>query len=1052
MKPPILPGAPRIPSLRSLGLALVAGAELFSGDGARAAETAGGAIRFNRDIRPLLSDNCFSCHGPDKNNRKSGLRLDDPEQPFLPSKSGAIAIVRGSPDKSELVARLYSTDKDEVMPTPGSHKTLTPAQKDLLKRWIEQGAPYEAHWAYITPKRAPVPALKDSARVRNAIDGFIQDALQARGLQPAAEAEPRTLLRRLSLDLTGLPPRPEEVEAFLADRSPNAFEKQVDRLLASPQYGERMAMQWLDVARYADTVGFHGDQNQNAWAYRDYVIAAYNQNKPFDQFTLEQLAGDLLPNPTPSQRVATCFNRLNMMTREGGAQPKEYLAKYATDRIRTVGMAWLGSTLQCAECHDHKFDPFTAKDFYSMGAFFSDVKQWGVYTDTRFSPNPDLKGFTNEHPFPPEIVVESPSLQRRVLRLKKEIAQAASDFRPDPRAFDFWKHQSLAFLQKHPAGWESLAPTVTVQPAPPPKGKAAPKAEAPQPTPAQEPGYRLEGERVVFEGKQGGTALLTMSPKTRSVAALKLELLPANKPGAKIVSNIGALVKVEVMLVPKSGKARELSVRHAQADSAAPRYSNGSEVIGVQSGWKIDPQKADRPATAVFFLDTPVQLAEGDSLQVRLPGNSVSALRLSVSPWAPMDLQKPGFGKEPAQLLATESAARALYLRSGGADAETYAKLKRLEARLLECREGRTPVMVTESRTPPLPVRLLHRGNWQDETGEICEPATPHFLPKLSGAAGGGGSRLDLARWLCAPENPLTSRVIINRLWKQFFGAGLSAQVDDFGAQGEPPSHPELLDWLAVEFRESGWNTKHMVKLLVMSHTYRQQSSLRKDLREIDPANRLLATQNPRRLEAEAVRDNALAIAGLLNSEMGGPSCRPFQPSGYYSGLQYPDRDYAPDIDGSQYRRGLYMHWQRTFLHPMLANFDAPSREDCVALRTNSNSPQQALTLLNDPQFVESARGFAASLLANPAGSDGERLQTAFLRALARPIKASERESLTAFLAKARQEYGAKPEDATQLQRVGSLPPSAAASPVELAAWTSVCRVLLNLHETLTRY
>lgn len=360
--------------------------------------------------------------------------------------------------------------------------------------------------------------------------------------------------------------------------------------------------------------------------------------------------------------------------------------------------------------------------------------------------------------------------------------------------------------------------------------------------------------------------------------------------------------------------------------------------------------------------------------------------------------------------------------------------------------------MVTESRPPPLPVRLLHRGNWQDETGEICEPATPHFLPKLSGSAGGGTSRLDLARWLCAPENPLTSRVIVNRLWKQFYGAGLSAQVDDFGAQGEPPSHPELLDWLAVEFRESGWNTKHMVKLLVMSHTYRQQSSLRKDLREIDPANRLLATQNPRRLEAEVVRDNALAIAGLLNAETGGPSCRPFQPSGYYSGLQFPDRDYVPDTDGSQYRRGLYMHWQRTFLHPMLANFDAPSREDCVALRTNSNSPQQALTLLNDPQFVESARGFAASLLAQPAGSDGERLQTAFLRALARPIKASERESLTAFLAKARQEYGAKPEDATQLQRVGSLPPSAAASPVELAAWTSVCRVLLNLHETLTRY
>jgi len=1014
---------------------------------------AGEPIDYNRDIRPILSDRCFACHGPDKNHRKADLRLDVRDAALEHE-----AFVPGKPDESELVSRVFSDDPDELMPPRSMNKPLTDAQKDLLKRWVAAGAPYADHWAYTPIRRPPVPKPKEDAKVRNPIDGFLQANLEAHKVAPSPEADRRALLRRLSLDLTGLPPTPGEVRTFVDDKGPRAYETQVERLLASPRYGERMAVPWLDVVRYADTVGFHGDQNQNVWAYRDYVIDAFNTNKPFDRFTTEQLAGDLLPDPTAEQLVATCFNRLNMVTREGGAQPKEYLARYAADRVRTVAMTWLGSTLGCAECHDHKFDPISARDFYSLSAFFADMKQWGVYSEYVYTPNPDLRGYTNDHPFPPEIVVESPALKRRISELRDEITRVVSQAGDPPKEeFTRWRESSLVFLKAHPDGWEAPAPTVNRVAAPPKaKGKASKKAASKPP--AGEPGaFSVRDDGVIaFTGKDATNNEIILRPAPGQLAAVRLELLPdAGKllrPGAA-----EAALRLSAEIRPADGsRPRPLTFRAADADRAAPRYRNGAEILGVRDAWRIDAALNDaaRPLTGVWLLDSPVTLREGDTLAVRLLDSRAARAKISVSPFAPEDLKKSAFGDDFRAALERDDAppaVRAAYLRSTSSNAPALASLAALEAQIRECRDGRTPVLVTQAVKPAV-TRLLPRGNWQDESGPVVEPAVLHFLPQPKNPSGGRLNRLDLARWITAPENPLTARVFVNRLWKQFFGTGISAQVDDLGAQGEWPVHPELLDWLASEFRDSGWDVKHMVTLMVTSHAYRQQVVSRPELRELDPNNRWVAGQSPRRLDAEFVRDNALAVAGLIDLEPGGPPAWPYQPTGYYTNLQFPDRNYVADPDRRQYRRGLYAHWQRTFLHPMLAAFDAPSREDCVASRTSANSPQQALTLLNDPTFVEAARAFAASLLQGGTGDDSDRLETAYQRALARSVKPRERESLLALLGKVREAYRAAPDDARKLLGVGIAPTPAGIEPSELAAWSQVCRVVLNLHETITRY
>jgi Protein of unknown function (DUF1553)/Protein of unknown function (DUF1549)/Planctomycete cytochrome C len=991
-------------------------------------------VGYNRDIRPLLADNCFACHGPDKNNRKAKLRLDDRAVALARG-----AIVPGQPEKSELVSRIFSEDPEERMPPPRSHKTLKKEEKVLLQRWIAEGAVYEPYWAYVAPRRPPVPQMQDRRHVRTPIDAFVLEKLGRRKIAPSPEADRPTLLRRLSLDLIGLPPTPAEVDAFVRDTDPRAYEKQVERLLASRHYGERMAVPWLDVVRYADTVGFHGDQNQRIFPYRDYVIDAFNANKPFDQFTIEQLAGDLLPHPTTEQRIATGFNRLNMMTREGGAQPKEYLARYAADRVRTLGAAWLGATLGCCECHDHKFDPFTTKDFYQLEAFFADIKQWGVYQDYGYTPNPDLPGWSNDHPFPPEIEVSSPALVKRMEGIRRSMrdlfAKAAMPRTASERAaWARWQEQMRAVLSRHEDGWIPLAPL------------SGEKADA-------------DGKTLLAAKRKGNPPFTATLPEGW-LASLQVELFPHQQMGGSIFRGKKATLQITAKLTRQGGKTIPLTYRQAEADLKEPTYRNGEELLGIPAkGWKLHSKKLNQPHRAYWLLTTPVATAVGDVLTVQIAGPQVDYLRVRYSPLAgesPFDET----WEEAARVLRSsehtndaDNVTRAgAYLLGTAWNQAAYKDYLALYDRWRECRGGKAWTLVTEAVAKPLTVRVLRRGNWQDETGDIVSPQVPHFLPQPAEAGKRRLSRLDLARWLVSPDNPLTARAVMNRLWKELFGQGISARLDDLGGMGEWPTHPELLDWLAVEFRESGWDVKHMVRLMVLSNTYRQSSNLRTELREMDPQNRLLAAQNPRRLEAEFVRDNVLTIAGLLNREYGGPSAWPYQPAHYYENLQFPDRDYLADRDGRQYRRGVYMHWQRTFLHPMLANFDAPTREDCIASRNIANTPQQALTLLNDPTFVEAARVFAGKLLAAPHHSDGERLDAAFRQGLARSAKPAEAASLRELLSRQRSYYRAQPTEASRLLAVGIAPNPPGLDPAEHAAWTSVCRTILNLHETITRY
>lgn len=758
-------------------------------------------VEFNRHIRPILSNKCFVCHGPDPGTREADLRLDIPEEATAQREGyERPAIVPGSPGQSMLIRMIKHSDPEKRMPPLDSGKMLLDHEIVLLEKWIEQGAKWQDHWSYIPPRRPELPAVTLDAVIHNPIDRFIVARLEKAGLEPSPEADPVTLIRRLYFDLTGIPPTPEEVDSFVSDTAPDAYEKVVERLLASPHFGERMAMKWLDLVRFADTDGYHSDLHRDLAAYRDYVIDSFNRNKAFDQFTREQIAGDLIPNATLEQKIASGFNRLGQATKEGGAQPKEYLARYAGDRVRTVSTAWLGSTIGCAECHDHKFDPFTQKDFYSMAAFFADVKERGVYR--------------NENGLPPEIII------------------------PD---------------------------------------------------------------------RQKAAALREMD---REIERLRRS---------------GASASVVQAAVDRQGKELE-----------------------------------DVPRT-----------------------------------------------------------------------------------------------LVTRSIEPRV-VRVLPRGNWKDDSGEIVAPDVPEFLPDIE-TGSGKPTRMDLADWIVSEENPLTARVFVNHLWSMYFGTGLSKVLDDLGSQGEWPTHPDLLDWMAVEFMESGWDVKHMVRLIVTSATYRQSSKTRPEIKEVDPENRLLARQSRFRLDAEVIRDNALAVSGLLAQQIGGPSVKQYQPAGYWSdirtfGTDGPASQWVASEDTDQYRRGLYTYWKRSFLHPSMMAFDAPDRQECTALRARSNTPLQALVLLNDSTYVEAARVFAEHILQEGGTSFEERLQWAWHRALSRKAETKEAAEMRTLYEEEHTWYAEHRQDAEKLILTGQKTVPETVDETELAAWTAVARGIMNLHEFVTRF
>lgn len=1001
-------------------------------------------VDFNREVRPVLSDNCFACHGPDTQKVKGGLRLDLREIAIKPAKSGQIALVPGRPEESELVRRLETTDEDDLMPPPESHKTLTPAQKELVKRWIAEGAEYQGHWAYLPPVKPETP---DGPQ---AIDHLVRQRLTQQGLKPSPEADRRTLARRLYFDLVGLPPTPEEVAAFEKDTAPDAYLRLVEHLLASPHYGERMAMGWLDVVRFADTIGYHSDRPRNIWPYRDYVIQVFNRNKPFDQFTREQLAGDLLPDPTLEQKVASAYNRLLLTTEEGGAQEKDYEARYLTDRVRAVGTVWLGQTIGCAQCHDHKFDPITARDFYALGAFFADVKEPIIGAREPGALVPDEE--------------QAPELARH----ERIVTQLQEEFdAPHPELADRfaqWQQAQSAALSQE-ARWVRLTPAAAVS-----AGGATLKIR--------------ENQSILASGTNPDqdtyTVRFTNAPA--GVFGLRLEVLPddslpARGPGRAPNGNF-VLTEIVARVEQEGAEPRRVSFRSARAtiEQTLPAENNpdpigsAASVIdgGDSAGWSVRPE-IGRAQRLQLELDEPLQLAAAETLVIELQqhhgqrSHNLGCFRLGATtdPEATRSTPVLPPAKELAALLEVPAGNRTpeqraqLFLEFKN----TAPELADLRQKLAEAKKARTDFeatvprcLVTERADPPRTVRILPRGNFLIETGEVVEPALPAFLNQAGAVPTDRRlNRLDLADWLIARDNPLTARVVMNRLWKQFFGIGLSKVLDDLGAQGEPPPNQALLDWLACEFMDRGWDVKHMVRLMVLSDTYRQTSTASPELLARDPDNRELARQSRWRIDAELVRDNALSLAGLLVPAVGGPSVMPYQPDGYWENLNFPPRTYEASTGADQYRRGLYTWWQRSYMHPSLLAFDAPTREECAADRGRSNIPQQALVLLNDPSYVEAARGLATRILREGLADDEARLVWAWRQALSRAPQPEEIAILRTLLDKHLAEFKQDPAAATAYLSLGASPPPAGLDPAVVAAWTNVARALLNLHETITR-
>jgi len=997
------------------------------------------ALQYNRDIRPILSNHCFACHGPDKAQRKAGLRLDVATEAQA-EHDGERAIVPGNADASALVQRIITADADDLMPPPDFGKPLSAAQIDTLRKWVAQGAAYEAHWAYIPPKAVAAPVVKASDWVRNPVDAFVLAELEAHGVAPSADADCLTEIRRLSFDLTGLPPTPDEIDAYVNDARPDAYAQLVERLQASPAYGERMAMDWLDIVRYADTNGYHGDEYRSVYPYRDYVINAFNTNKPYDQFTIEQLAGDLLPNPTREQLIAASYNRLNQITAEGGAQAKEYIEKYAADRVRTTSSVWLGSTFACAQCHDHKYDPISMTDFYSFASFFADIEEKGVYgAGQRFDPLLDLP--TSEQ-------------EQRLTQLEAGIAeqQRALDTPTDALAHEqrLWEADTLALMKGERTMWRVPAPGAL-------RAANGTALQVQDDASVLSTGPSPEREVIEFDLAGGGAP----------ITGVRIEALPDPSLNGLLSRGNGNFILSGFEVI---AGGQPVALASAKADYEQAGWPVAAALdADPGTGWAVDGHVAGmkgQARQAVFTLAQP--LPAGTALTVRLryetqPLHIIGRVRVSLTGEATPLIEGPGavpfevrlvLLADPAKRSPEQVAALAKHFRSLAPSLQPARQQLAAQSKERDELKKQIPYVLLTRAVAPRPVRVLPRGNWMDESGPLVEPSTPTFLPAvIQSTAEKRLTRLDLAQWLVAKENPLTARVYMNRLWAMYFGTGISKVLDDVGIQGEWPTHPALLDWLATEFESSGWDVKHMVRLLVNSSAYRQASMVRHDLDEIDPYNRLIARQSRFRLPAELVRDNALRVSGLLSAKLGGPTVYPYQPEGYYNDCNTFTGPlvYATSPGEDQYRRGLYTFWKRSFLHPSMLAFDAPSREECTAVRTTSNTPLQALVLLNDPSYVEAARVFAATVLAQGGGDAAGRVQWAFRRALGRVATADETKVILALLDKHLHEYAADPASAEALLGVGQAPIPVEVPKAELAAWTSVARAILNLHETITR-
>lgn len=1003
---------------------------------------------YNRDVRPILADACFRCHGFDKNKREAERRLDTRDGAML-ENDGTIALVPGKPEESALISRIFSSDGDEIMPPPKEARQLTSREKEILKLWVKQGGEYQDHWAFIPPVKPAVPETKPG-ETKNSIDAFVLSRLAQIGINPSPEADRVALVRRLHFDLTGLPPSSVEVESFLNDASPNALAARIDKLIASPQFGERMAVWWLDQVRFADTIGYHSDNPMPVSPFRDYVIRCFNENKPFNRFTTEQVAGDLLPDKSQETLIASAYNRLTLSTEEGGAQAKQYEAKYLVDRVKSIGTTWLGQTYMCAECHDHKYDPVTSKDFYALGAFFADVEEVAVGKRGAGIPV-----------FSPQQQAEFDALGTQMDTAEKRLKEPRAELDAAQKA---WESETLANLN---FVWGAVKFS---------------KLEAPEGTVLEQ-----QKDDAIFakSAKQGeGTYVLTTNQLRGNVVGIRLEALPHDKLPAKGPGRAGNgnFVISEFIGKIKRANGSEETMKFNSATATHEQSSHGEgtpyngwraaavidgDVKGKEWGWAILPETG-KANTLTLGLEKPVVLAEGDVVTFELLQNhgsgthglghfrirttsQVEALKSAVTaplPVAMSDILKLPEDKrndaQKAQLRDHFRNTAPLLEAERKALAALKQKRTEIEAAVDRC-------LVTVSNKNLRTVRILPRGDWQNESGEVVLPATPKYLPAgIESTPENRRNRLDLANWLTNPKNPLTARVQVNRLWKLFYGNGIVKTLEDMGTQSELPEHLALLDWLACEFMDSGWDIKHMVKLMVSSRTYAQSSRATPESLARDPQNRELARGGRWRLDAEFVRDNALAISGLLVQKVGGRSVNPYQPAGYWENLNFPTREWPNSKDENQWRRGLYTWWQRSYLHPAMVAFDAPTREECAPDRVRSNIPQQALVLLNDMTFVEAARVFAANIL-QQAGTDDERIKWAWKQATCRTPDETEFKVLRSLLEKHRAEFSQDAKAAAEIVKVGYKPAPSGPSVPELAAWTSVARTILNLHETITR-
>jgi mono/diheme cytochrome c family protein len=1054
-------------NLLVLGTAcLAAGALVSFSAGARPVPE---KVEYNRDIRPILAENCFTCHGPDSASRKAGLRLDQRDAAIK-----AEVLVPGKADDSELVHRVFSDKRKEVMPPPSTKKKLTQAQKELLRRWVAEGAPYQAHWSLIAPVRPPLPAVKNTKWARNPIDHFILAKLEAAGLKPSSEADRHTLARRLSLDLTGLPPSPDEVQAFVSDMAPDAYEKYVDRLLASPHWGEHRGRYWLDAARYADTHGIHFDNFREIWSYRDWVINAFNRNLPFDQFTVEQLAGDLLPNRTLDQQVATGFNRCNITTNEGGVIPEEYLVLYTRDRTETVSAVWMGMTAGCAVCHDHKFDPLPTRDFYAMSAFFNNTTQGAMDLNIRDTPPIITVPRADDRPRWDAIAKELTDLRGRIGARKKDTRSAFDKWLAGADVEQVVERIPTDGLQLHALLSEGLGDSVQINVRGNSRlvklepgirwaeGRVAPKALA-----------LKSGSNVAIRGagdfeKDRGFSygVWVKAPRRGLTGALAARMdntkqyrgwdlwVENDRVGTHIVNRWpDDALKVTSKTPLQPNRWYHVFVTY---DGSAKASGVRVYLDGVAQPVDVFTDKLK----STIRTEVPFKIGQRHTAE-KLAGVMLQDLRLYGRTLAGPEVEQIAKATRAAALLTRETGKRTPQERDELFDwwlvamdqpyRELNGKVTALQQDEAILRSRGTVAHVMAERPGEPTAYLLYRGEY-DKRRDQVKAATPTALPSMPGDL--PRNRLGFAKWLLRPEHPLTARVTVNRFWQEVFGTGIVRTTGDFGVTGDLPSHPELLDWLAVEFRESGWDVKKLFKLIVTSSTYRQSAAITKDRLEKDPQDRLLSRSPRYRMDAEMLRDYALASSGLLVGKIGGPSVKPYMPEGVWEAVAMigsNTRDYRRDSGEKLYRRSMYTFWKRGAPPASMDIFNAPTRETCTVRRERTNTPLQALATLNDPQFVEAARYLAQRALKEGGEKCENRLDYVANRLLARPLRAEEfgvlREELDDLLVY----YRAHAADARKLIAVGETRADASLDAPTLAGWTMLVNQMMNLDEVLNK-